>query len=75
MDEYFKSFGNNLKAMRTEKKLTLAELSRQSGVGLTAISNYESLRVLPTLYNAKMIATALGVGLDDMLKEHVCQPK
>jgi transcriptional regulator with XRE-family HTH domain len=69
MDEYFKSFGNNLKAMRTEKKMTLAELSRQSGVGLTAISNYEALRVLPTLYNAKMIADAFGITVDEMLKK------
>lgn len=68
MDEFYKSFGTNLRRLRIEQNLSAGALSRLSGVTISTINNAETHRVLPMLYSAKMLADALGVGLDDMLK-------
>ena len=70
MERNFDLFGENLSRMRWERMLTRKKLAEMSG-GITynLITAYETHRCLPSLYTAVRIADALGVTVDDMLKE------
>ena len=65
--------GNRIKQLRTERKMSLTELSKQSGVQLATLSRIEHLKMTGTLESHLKIAKALGVPLpqfySDILKE------
>ena len=64
------NFGNRLKALRTEKRLTQKQLADQVGVAVSAISSYESgnrypsYEVLITLARIFHVSTDYLLGLD-----------
>ena len=59
-------FAENLFHMRYDRDLTVAALSKLSCVHANTIYQYETDRVVPSLYKAMQIADALGVSIDKM---------
>ena len=53
---------------RTEKGLTLMELSRKSGLGKSTLNNIENEKVSPTLFQLELIAIALDVKITDLFE-------
>lgn len=68
MDEISQKFGENLKKIRLEKKMSQGDICRALGVDRGYISNLESGKRNPTLATIKRIADALGVSVDRLLK-------
>ena len=63
-----KQFGNNLKRIRTEKKMSQGDIVRATGIDRSYVSALESGKQNPTLDTIKKIAQALGVSMDQLLK-------
>lgn len=66
-----KIFANRLKAVRSQKNISQAELAKVAGVSAATISSYENPNgaKVPTLDKASAIATHLGVTLDYLCGE------
>lgn len=58
-----------LKELRKSKGLTLVQLSRISGVSTATLCNIENGYKTPKVDNLFYIAKALGVTLNDLVKE------
>jgi DNA-binding Xre family transcriptional regulator len=56
-----KRVGENLRAVRTAKAISLRELSRQSGIAAPNISNFENGHTSPRLETLGRLAEVLGV--------------
>lgn len=52
--------------VRTEKRITLLELSKRSGLGKSTINNIENGKTSPTLMQLELLAVALGVRITDL---------
>lgn len=52
--------------VRTNKGLTLMELSKKSGIGKSTLNNVENGKVSPTLFQLETIAIALDVKITDL---------
>ena len=63
------ALGTRLRTLRTEAKLTLAELSKLSGVALATLSRIETGRMTGTLESHMAIAKTLGIPLPDLYRE------
>ncbi|MGL4607598.1 MAG: helix-turn-helix domain-containing protein [Eubacteriaceae bacterium] len=62
------SIGEKFKAARKTKKLTLKQLSQQSGLSIGYLSNLENNVCSPTLENMQNICAVLGVSLMEILE-------
>ncbi|MCI5872391.1 MAG: helix-turn-helix transcriptional regulator [Roseburia sp.] len=51
---------------RTNKGLTLMELSRKTGIGKSTLNNIENEKVSPTLFQLETIAIALDMKISDL---------
>lgn len=56
----------NVKELRTEKGITLKELSRRSGVSTTHINDIENQKNHPTIYTMYLLSAALEVYFMDL---------
>ena len=65
----------NLKKYRKEKELTQKELAQKIGVSTITIQNYENNRREPNINTLKEIAKALGVPINDLLKDNELERK
>lgn len=63
------TFAYSLNNLRLEREMTQAELAEAAGLSTTIISDYENRKKCPSLENAKAIADALSIFLDDFFKE------
>ena len=63
--------GEQIQRLRTERKLTLDELSRAAGVSKSMLSDIERDKANPTIAVAWRLTNALGVSLDELF----AQPK
>lgn len=61
------SFGENLKILRKEKKLSQEQLAEMVGVSRQAISKWESERAYPDIDNLIMLKSIFDVTLDELL--------
>lgn len=59
-----------LKQIRKEKNISLAELSRKSGVSKTQINDIENNKKKPTLQSIILLAKALDVEIKDLYVVH-----
>ena len=60
------AFATCLRILRTQKKMTLKELSEASSVDLQALYRYERGQVDISAYNAYKLSKALGVSMEDL---------
>ncbi|HEO6690256.1 TPA: helix-turn-helix transcriptional regulator [Streptococcus agalactiae] len=58
---------NNVKILRKKTKKTMKELSKETGIGLSTISNYENGYSNPKKDNAKILADYFGVSVPHLL--------
>lgn len=58
------TFGQKMSFCRKEKKLSQAELGKQSGINGDIIGKYERDEMKPSIETAKKLADALAVSLD-----------
>ena len=68
MDKISEKFGNNMKRIRTKKKMSQGDIARALEVDRGYISNIENGKKNPTLATVAKIANALGVSPDELLK-------
>lgn len=57
--------GSKVREIRMDQAMSLAELSRRSGVAKTTLNDIEFGRINPFDYTLKKIATALDVDIED----------
>jgi len=65
--------GLMLKSLRERRGLTQSEFAQLLGVGQGRISDYESGRKSPGIDRLPIIATVLGVEIDDLVKINVSE--
>ncbi|GFI18117.1 hypothetical protein IMSAG249_01931 [Lachnospiraceae bacterium] len=53
---------------RTDKRYTLMELAKKSGIGKSTLNNIENSKVSPTLFQLEMMAIAMGVKITDLFE-------
>jgi transcriptional regulator with XRE-family HTH domain len=68
MTEISSKLGQNLKRIRTKKKLSQGDIARALDVHRAYISGIENGKRNPTLATIQKIADALGVSADELLK-------
>ena len=59
--------GGTLRELRERLKLTLAELSGKTGVGISSLSEFENDKREPTLSQLKKLATAMETDVAQLL--------
>lgn len=69
MQDVLSRFGANIRRLRTERDLSLSQLSRQSGVAKGTLSKLELSIGNPTVETLWSIANALDVPFDDLFAE------
>lgn len=68
-DKVVINFRANLKRARTARGLSRSGLGALCGLTSRAITYYEEGKRIPNIDNAHKLAKALGLTLDDLLKE------
>ena len=63
---------NNLKKLRTDKKLTQIALQMKTGIEQALLSKYESGVRIPTTENLIILADFYNVSIDDILGRTDC---
>lgn len=61
-----KAFGNRLKKLRQQKKLTQSQLAEAVGLDQSTISYYERGKKAPEIQTLDKIATFFNVSIDDL---------
>ena len=69
MNVLVKTIGSNLRRLRTERGLSLAELAAQSGVAKATLANVEQGRGNPTIETLWAVAIGLGVAFTDLMEQ------
>lgn len=67
------ALAENIKVKRTEKNISMEELSGIVGVSKMTISRYESGKKIPELYNAIRLAKALGTTVEELAETQAAQ--
>lgn len=68
-EEVVGRFARRLRELRTERGMTQAELAEKAEVTATYISKLESAGAAPGIDLAEKLATALGVGIADLIPD------
>ena len=68
MNKISTKLGQNLKKIRTQKKMSQGDIARNLGVDRGYISNIENGKKNPTLATVDKLAKALGAPADELLK-------
>jgi transcriptional regulator with XRE-family HTH domain len=63
------TIGANLRRLRSDRRLSLAELASRSGVAKATLANLEQGRGNPTIETLWALALGLGVAFSDLLEE------
>ena len=66
-DDVLKDVGPRLRALRSEREATLAEIAADTGISVSTLSRLESGGRRPTLELLLPLARAYGVALDDLV--------
>src|SRR4051794_35568045 len=61
--------GTKLRALRTQKRLTLSRLAGETGLSTALLSKLETDRMIPTLPTLATICRVYGVGMSDFFSE------
>ena len=68
MDQISAKLGDNMKRIRTRKKMSQGDIARALDVDRGYISNIENGKKNPTLATIKKLADALSISADELLK-------
>ena len=68
MDKISAKLGQNMKRIRTKKKMSQGDIARALGVDRGYISNIENGKKNPTLATIQKLADALKISADELLK-------
>ena len=68
MNRISTKLGQNLKKIRTQKKMSQGDIARNLGVDRGYIINIENGKKNPTLATVDKLSKALGVSADELLK-------
>ena len=68
MNQISAKLGDNMKRIRTRKKMSQGDIARALDVDRGYISNIENGKKNPTLATIKKLADALGISADELLK-------
>ena len=68
MDQISAKLGDNMKRIRTRKKMSQGDIARALDVDRGYISNIENGKKNPTLATIKKLADALGISANELLK-------
>lgn len=68
MNKISAKLGQNLKKIRTQKKMSQGDIARTLGVDRGYISNIENGKKNPTLATIDKLAKTLGVPADELLR-------
>ena len=68
MDKISAKLGDNIKRIRTRKKMSQGDIARALDVDRGYISNIENGKKNPTLATIKKLADALNISADELLK-------
>jgi len=68
MDKISAKLGDNIKRIRTRKKMSQGDIARALEVDRGYISNIENGKKNPTLATIKKLADALNISADELLK-------
>ena len=68
MNRISTKLGQNLKKIRTQKKMSQGDIARNLGVDRGYISSIENGKKNPTLATVDKLSKALGVSADELLK-------
>ena len=68
LDKIYEQFGNNMKRIRTKKKMSQGDVARALEVDRGYISNIENGKKNPTIATIQKLANALGVSANELLK-------
>ena len=60
------TFGQKVKQLRKEQKLTLKDVAEKSGLSIVTVNFYENDKQKPTLVNVQKLANGLGCNFDDL---------
>ena len=66
-EEVVERFARRLKELRAERGMTQAELAEKAGVTTTYVSKLENAGAAPGIDLVEKLATALGVGLAELI--------
>ena len=69
IDHIVSKLGEKIKVLRTEKSLSLKDLSNRSGISAAAIHKIESNGIIPTITTMMKIADALGKNVSHFIEE------
>ncbi len=61
------TLGPKVRALRKNQRKTLAEVSKATGLSISALSKIENDQVSPTFANLMRLAEGLGVSLSDLV--------
>lgn len=67
-EEVMRNLGNNIRALRKSMSITQEELSFRAGVSLSQVARIETGKINTTVSTLAAIAKALGVELDQIMK-------
>lgn len=68
MDQISEKFGQNMKRIRTKKKMSQGDIARALDVHRAYVSGIETGKRNPTLATLEKLASALGVSVSELLK-------
>ncbi|TFG75663.1 MAG: cupin domain-containing protein [Thermodesulfobacteriales bacterium] len=69
IDHIISKLGEKIKYLRTEKSLSLKDLSERSGISAAAIHKIESNGIIPTITTMMKIADALGRDVNHFIEQ------
>ena len=69
IDQIVSKLGEKIKDLRTEKSLSLKELSEKSGISAAAIHKIEANGIIPTITTMMKIADSLGKNVSYFIEE------
>ncbi|MFA9409064.1 MAG: helix-turn-helix domain-containing protein, partial [Candidatus Dadabacteria bacterium] len=69
IDHIISKLGEKIKYLRTEKSLSLKDLSGRSGISAAAIHKIESNGIIPTITTMMKIADALGRDVNHFIEQ------
>jgi len=62
-------FGSTLRKLRRDRKLTLSDIARKSGIQMATLSRIENNKMTGSLNNHFELAKALGLKLSELFQE------